>query len=144
MAPGYFGKPKEDCNCRCCLLQRARWALDEEELDELKKRAAYFGLDKTKDFEEFRKKYMDSIESLYDSDIMKSGAVSGARNPYSDAANKHAERYYGLVRSMTTDVKKNCRDDRIFRAGDSEHKNYIFIDEHDLGIKVLGNLIQIT
>lgn len=73
MAPGYFGKPKEDCNCRCCLLQRARWALDEEELDELKKRATYFGLDKTKDFEAFKKKYMDSVESLYDFDIMKSG-----------------------------------------------------------------------
>lgn len=120
MAPGYFGKPKEDCNCRCCLLQRARWALDEEELDELKKRATYFGLDKTKDFEAFKKKYMDSVESLYDFDIMKSGAVSGARNPYSDAANKHAERYYGLVRSMTTDVKKLQRrqdiPSRRFRA----------------------------
>lgn len=57
-APGHFGKPKEDCNCRCCLLQRARWALDEDELDELKERAAYFGLDKTKDFEEFKQKYL--------------------------------------------------------------------------------------
>lgn len=56
-APGYFGRASEDCNCRCCLLQRARWALDEEELDELKERAAYFGLDKTKDFEEFKKKF---------------------------------------------------------------------------------------
>lgn len=57
-APGHFGKAKEDCNCRCCLLQRARWALDEDELDELKERAAYFGLDKTKDFEDFRDKYL--------------------------------------------------------------------------------------
>lgn len=133
MAPGYFGKPKEDCNCRCCLLQRARWALDEEELDELKKRAAYFDLDKTEDFEEFKKKYMDSIESLYDSDIMKSGAVSGARNPYSDAANKHAERYYGLVRSMTTDVKKIAETTGYSEQEIQGIKNYIFIDEHDLG-----------
>ena len=58
VAPGYFGRPKEDCNCRCCLLQRARWALDEEELDELKERAAYFGLDKSKDFEDFKRKYL--------------------------------------------------------------------------------------
>lgn len=57
-APGHFGKSKEDCNCRCCLLQRARWALDEDELDELKERAAYFGLDKAKDFEEFKQKYL--------------------------------------------------------------------------------------
>lgn len=57
-APGHFGKVKEDCNCRCCLLQRARWALDQDELDELKKRAAYFGLDKTADFDDFKNKYL--------------------------------------------------------------------------------------
>ena len=57
-APGHFGRAKEDINCRCCLLQRARRALDEDELDELKERAAYFGLDKTKDFEEFKQKYL--------------------------------------------------------------------------------------
>ena len=31
MYPGAFGNPAEDCNCRCCLLQRARWALSKEE-----------------------------------------------------------------------------------------------------------------
>ena len=57
-APGHFGRASEDCNCRCCLLQRARWALDKEELDTLKERAAYFGLDKSNDFDDFRKKYL--------------------------------------------------------------------------------------
>lgn len=27
MQPGDFGDPAEDCNCRCALLQRVRWAL---------------------------------------------------------------------------------------------------------------------
>lgn len=31
MYPGAFGNPAEDCNCRCCLLQRARWVLSDEE-----------------------------------------------------------------------------------------------------------------
>lgn len=31
MYPGAFCDPAEDCNCRCCLLQRARWALSDEE-----------------------------------------------------------------------------------------------------------------
>lgn len=31
MYPGAFGDPSEDCNCRCCLLQRAKWALSGEE-----------------------------------------------------------------------------------------------------------------
>lgn len=56
-APGMFGDPAEDCNCRCCLLQRARWALDDDELQRLKDRAEYFGLDKTTDFEEYQTKY---------------------------------------------------------------------------------------
>lgn len=76
VAPGYFGRPKEDCNCRCCLLQRARWALDEEELDELKERAAYFGLDKSKDFEDFKRKYLkmqtEQVAKAGDTGIIKS------------------------------------------------------------------------
>ena len=57
-APGVGGSARNVCNCRCCLLQRARWALDEDELDELKERAAYFGLDKSDSFEDFKKKYL--------------------------------------------------------------------------------------
>lgn len=30
MYPGDFGVPEEDINCRCAILQRARWALDDE------------------------------------------------------------------------------------------------------------------
>ncbi len=57
-APGMFNNPAEDCNCRCALLQRAKWALNEDELKTLQKRAEYFELDKTKDFEEFKGKYL--------------------------------------------------------------------------------------
>ena len=53
----------EVVNCRCALLQRARWALDEDELKTLKERAEYFGLDKTKNFEEFKKKYLNLPEN---------------------------------------------------------------------------------
>lgn len=58
MHPAGFGRPEEDINCRCALLQRARWALDEDELQTLQDRAAYYGLDKTEDFENFKKKYL--------------------------------------------------------------------------------------
>lgn len=62
MYPGKFGKPEEDCNCRCVALTRARWALDEEELETLKERAKFFGLDKTKDFKEYKRKYLKAAE----------------------------------------------------------------------------------
>lgn len=67
-APGVGGSAKNVCNCRCCLLQRAKWALDEDELEELKERAAFFGLDKSKDFEEFKQKYCQLPE---DADTME-------------------------------------------------------------------------
>ena len=53
------GGAGEVVNCRCVANTRARWALDEAELETLMERAEYFGLDKTKSFAEFRGKYMD-------------------------------------------------------------------------------------
>ena len=64
MYPSGFGKAKEDINCRCVCLQRARWALDDSELETLEKRAKYFGLDKSKDLKEFKEKYLQAIENM--------------------------------------------------------------------------------
>ena len=55
------GRAEEVINCRCALLQRARWALDADELQTLKNRAEFFGLDKAKNFEDFKKKYLDAV-----------------------------------------------------------------------------------
>lgn len=52
------GGAAEVINCRCALLQRARWELDEAELETLKKRAEYFGLDKAENFEDYKQKYL--------------------------------------------------------------------------------------
>jgi hypothetical protein len=57
------GGAEEVVNCRCALLQRARWALDDAELNTLKERAEYFGLDKTKNFEDFKEKYLKASEA---------------------------------------------------------------------------------
>lgn len=62
MYPGGFGRAEEDCNCRCIALTRAEWALGETELETLKERAEYWGLDKTDSFEEFKRKYMDAVK----------------------------------------------------------------------------------
>lgn len=62
MYPGDFGDPSQDCNCRCVALTRARWALDEKELETLKKRAEYFGLDKSESFEDYKRKYLKAVK----------------------------------------------------------------------------------
>ena len=58
--PGDFGRPEEDIHCRCCALQRARWALGEKELEQLKERAKYLELDQAKDFGEFQQRYLEA------------------------------------------------------------------------------------
>ena len=55
------GKAAEVVNCRCAMLVRARWALDEGELRTLQERAEFFGLDKTENFEDFKEKYLKSV-----------------------------------------------------------------------------------
>lgn len=57
------GGAAEVVNCRCALLQRAKWALDEDELETLKERAAFYGLDKTESFNDFKQKYLKIVEN---------------------------------------------------------------------------------
>lgn len=68
MYPGDFGDPAQDCNCRCKATQRAKWMLDEEELEEQKRRAEFFGLGedeaKKQQFAEFEKKYLKAAETV--------------------------------------------------------------------------------
>lgn len=95
MYPGDFGDPAEDCNCRCSSLSRARWALDETELQTLKDRAEYFELDKTEDFEDFKKKYLDAAaEEEYNFDNINSF----------DDLQDYLEKNYSI--RMTAGIKK--------------------------------------
>lgn len=65
------GSAAEVINCRCTSNTRARWALDDGELQTLKDRAEFFGLDKTENFEDYRKKYLSAVENSENGAIMK-------------------------------------------------------------------------
>lgn len=58
------GGAAEVVNCRCALLQRARWALDEAELETLKERAAFYGLDKADTFDDYKSKYLKAADQI--------------------------------------------------------------------------------
>lgn len=90
MYPGAFGKPEEDCNCRCMALTRAKWNLDEDELKTLKERAAFFELDKSKDFEDFEKKYLKASKALINQG--KSGIIKTDKQ-FGKKIGKHAIDY---------------------------------------------------
>ncbi len=95
--PGGFGVAEEDINCRCAILQRARWALDEAELQTLKDRAAYYGLDKADGFEDFKKKYIAAEKKTeYNNNVTSDSSVfdgiiskqTGMNQSYQDVLNK--------------------------------------------------------
>ena len=58
--PGGFGIAKEDCNCRCCLLQRAKWALSDEEFTKMNgKTNELQHFESVSDYDEFKKKFWE-------------------------------------------------------------------------------------
>ena len=79
------------------------------------------------------KKYKTDFTTQKNSATIK--MVSGARitDQFGDAATEHAERYYGLVRSMTTDVSKVSKITGYSEADIQKVKDYVFIDKHNLG-----------
>ena len=106
-APGMFGLASEDCNCRCCLLQRARWALDDEELQTLKDRAAYFDLDKTDEFEEYQRKYLNLPENADTIDINSIDIVSNTTMLKSAMSISDYEEYTAMLMSHNnSDIQK--------------------------------------
>lgn len=59
MYPGDFGDPAEDCNCRCALLQTARWALG----DDIQKWVdGELVTIKAKDYDSFKKEYFKKVD----------------------------------------------------------------------------------
>lgn len=66
-APGMFGNPAMDCNCRCCLLQIPRWAVDVPltKIDNANpfKENGEVNLIEAKDYSEYKKKYFKYLEN---------------------------------------------------------------------------------
>lgn len=139
--PGDFGDPAEDCNCRCVLTERARSALDEDELKTLQTRAEFFGLDKTKNLEEFRKKYLKAVENLPKSGIIDSGNNNNVevRKWYKEQVDKildgidkslpieeQARLAYEARNKIRTEARNKMSDQKLRKSLDAERPNLSF------------------
>ena len=104
------GGAAEVINCRCALLQRAKWALDDAELETLKERAAYFGLDKADTFEDYKKQYLNAANVLTNAgsdDKMKLNLqfFASKEKQFGKKVGKHAKDF-GLDPSKAEDREK--------------------------------------
>ena len=70
------GAAAEVINCRCALLQRAKWAMDEAELVKLKEDAVFFGLDKADEFDDFKKKYLKAASAAENSENLLTNSAN--------------------------------------------------------------------
>lgn len=133
MFPGEFGDPAEDVNCRCVSLTRARWALDDDELKTLQNRAEYFGLDKTKNFEEYKEKYLKSIEKPEDSSILYAEEIfrknSGTRSEFKPISDKQ-------FNDLTIEAKKNGA---MILKGTEEVERHL--DAMDAAASTIGDIM---
>ena len=106
------GGAAEVIHCRCALLQRARWALDESELETLKERAEYFGLDKAETFEDYKKKYLKAASQQV-SEKTKTAASTIADTVDFPALDKYLQSQYNIsvddaVKSLDFDTVKSA------------------------------------
>lgn len=113
------GSAAEVINCRCTSNTRARWALDEAELQTLKERAEYFGLDKTKNFEEFREKFLGASEEL-----SKAEANNPVKNKFGDTIifddKMNAEKWQesvGIIKQLSEEY-----DTRLYKVAVGSHQ----------------------
>ena len=61
--PGGFGDPKEDCNCRCCLVQVAEWELSDDAFTKMNGETGELQhFESIDDYNKFKKKFWEVTE----------------------------------------------------------------------------------
>lgn len=58
---GGFGDPSEDCNCRCCILQRASWNMDDYDATKLDNESGLLVEFKEKNYQSFKDAFFEAV-----------------------------------------------------------------------------------
>ena len=61
MYAGGFGDPAEDCNCRCCILQRASWNLGDYDATKMDNQSGQLVSFKEKNYQAFKDSYFEQF-----------------------------------------------------------------------------------
>lgn len=76
-SPGHFGKPSEDCRCRCAVLIKPRWVVDGGFTKRDNETKELLEFKNVKNYDEFKKKYWDLVDKSGGSGIIKSEIEKG-------------------------------------------------------------------
>ena len=76
-SPGHFGKPSEDCRCRCAVLLKPRWVVDGGFTKRDNETKELLEFKNVKNYDEFKKKYWGLVDKSGGSGIIKSEIEKG-------------------------------------------------------------------
>ncbi len=76
-SPGHFGKPSEDCRCRCAVLIKPRWVVDGGFTKRDNETKELLEFKNVKNYDEFKKKYWGLVDKSGGSGIIKSEIEKG-------------------------------------------------------------------
>lgn len=116
--PGGFDDPSQDCFCRCCLLQRARWAVKDEKIYQ-KWNNETGGFIECSGYDDFKEKYLKSSEKLQKpmkSDIIKKSTFAEVETATSKTLKTLGVEYNPVV--AHTDKLSDVEIIRLVAGGD--------------------------
>lgn len=119
-APGLFGDPSQDCNCRCCLNQMAKWLLDcgIDKMDNFTKETVSF--ESPEEYEEWKKAYWSDENIAY-------------MNYVTEMENKYGKNFETVLNSMTDKeyerYKRLLDDNPMYKTEDFKGKYLKGADE---------------
>lgn len=127
-SPGNFGIAAEDCNCRCCVLQKVRQDA-ENETSRQRWNNETGGIIETTGYKDFEEKYLKSVEKLKESGIINTGGISGAKKT-EGWEDRHAKLMYEEIRNRKTDVKNISENTQFSEKAISSIKDHLFSEKH--------------
>lgn len=129
MYPGGFGLAREDINCRCCMLQRARWALEDEKevtkWDGILKEPITIKAETFQDFKKAIMRYGMRIQLPPETDEVP-GMTPEIKKEIEDAIDKLQNEYIIKLRDITVEKSDSAGD--IFITGYYDADMYMVIN----------------
>ena len=172
MQPGGFGRPEEDINCRCALLQRARWNLDSdytkwsedapiEIADDGTSQLAYIPAKNYKDFKEqynqASERVRDNVQKINENSVLN---IQKPQRPkkqdfeneedYLEARNKYREDREKYENRMAEIVKNESNKPRKYNTEESIRdwatKNNVRIEKsvfENVDLRIMDDVISV-
>lgn len=102
-SPGHFGKPSEDCRCRCAVLIKPRWDVDGSFTKRNNETGELMEFADVKSYEEFKKKYWKVVDKTGGSGIIKVENSRTAVNDVHFVGKIDMEKYKCVASDIITD-----------------------------------------